>query len=481
MRRKKKNSAIGSAVWHKNVPLLYDTIHHKQLLCPSYSCTFGDLISENRHCNKYRVFQSRATNANYLKDKHIWQGLPHALIICDIDIPHPQRTNLNEQWHKTDNNIHYEETKRIIHPGPILRIKQMRDLPQIVATHTQHKYVFLWNTLTQHDRDMVNNSDPNTPELILKGHKKDAVYALDFSHKDHGVASGSKDERICVWNIGDYQSVLSAQSEPDKKEFVPLSKPSPKLKPRHILKGHSGEVTDVEFAPYSPFIIGSVSLDSSLKIWDLRRAHAQQSELDNTSAQTVHNLHASEITNLSWNALNHDHIVTAGSDGSIKLLDVRKIAANNACVIKEFKGHQKRISSLEWNPSVDATNANYFLSGSHDGSVVIWNTNGMVFKHIGHNSQVIHSASWIRNNGYDSWCVASTSSPKAFVPFFWSSSSDKTMIASTDEKANGNCDYEDANPNDISDGGIMQIWRPSMLLKMDKNDIVQYLKQKKNK
>ena len=215
-RRKKSGQAQFSnniSIWHKNIPILYDTIYQTKLSCPSYSCTFGHLLpsspSDPKNFSKYRLFQSHATNANYLKDKHIWQGLPHSLLICDVYLPNNDNGNNNNPhsnntlyhqlnaWNthcnnNNDNNDdiisyplqnnankpYFEVIKRIIHPKPILRIKQMYTLPQIVATHTQHKYVFIWNTSTQHDREMINNSDPNTPELILKGHKKDAVHAL---------------------------------------------------------------------------------------------------------------------------------------------------------------------------------------------------------------------------------------------------------------------------------------------------------------
>ena len=330
----------------------------------------------------------------------------------------------------------------------------------------------------------------------------------DFSHNDYGVASGSKDHRICIWNICDYQTVLSSNNEPDKTErFVPLSKPSPKLKPRMILKGHTAEVTDVEFAPYSSYLIASVSCDKSFKLWDIRcnqkydiykdgknnNSTNNTFEIDNNFIASINGLHNTEITNLSWNSYNNNYILTASKDGDIKLLDIRKFSQSSSntsssqCVIKEFHGHSKKISSLEWNPSKG--NSDYFLSSSHDGSVNIWNinksydnkddeqkSNNLIFKHIGHmnhyqGSEVIHSASWIKSNN-NSWCIASTSSPKPFVPFFWSSSSDnnKDIVMSGNE-----------NPNDISEGGIMQIWKPSMLLKMDRKDIFKHLKQRKGK
>jgi len=455
----KKHSQCRANQWKSNTELLYDFLYEEKLDCPSYACTFGPLLSATKLRSKYRLFQSHATNANYLKDKHIWQGLPHALLVCDA--------------YFADSEVEKVEiTKRLIHPGPILRIKGSPLYPHLVATHTQHKYVFLWNTATQHDRKLINNSDPNTPELILKGHRKDAVHALDFNRNDLSVASGGKDQMVCCWNIGDYQTICSQRKEPENNEhFVPLSKPSPKLKPRVILQGHCGEVTDVEFAPNNPFSLCSVSDDQSLKIWDIRSPTAYSATAD------IQKLHGEGISNLSWNTFSDHLIVTAGYDGTIKLLDIRQISKSpSKSIVHSFRGHsghRARVSSLQWNPS--KRNCNLFMSASHDGTVVIWDSQSerAVFKHIGHLNQskgdifgVIHSASWLAKLD-SSWSVCSTSSTKPFVPFFWSSSSEKCM--DIDGGSNGK------NMEHIQRGGLMQIWRPSVMLRKSKEDVLKHL------
>ena len=115
--------------WQANTDLLYDFVYEEKLDCPSYACAFGPLLSSTKTRSKYRLFQSHATSANYLKDKHIWQGLPHALLVCDAYLG-------EYEVEKVD------VTKRLIHPGPILRIKGSKIYPHLVATHTQHKYVW---------------------------------------------------------------------------------------------------------------------------------------------------------------------------------------------------------------------------------------------------------------------------------------------------------------------------------------------------
>ena len=101
-----------------------------------------------------------------------------------------------------------------------------------------------------HELDALS-LDHQIKTLILKGHRKDAVHALAFSATEPTlISSGAKDCRVCVWSVRDHATSLASTAEPEPhSKFVPLSRPSPKLKPRHVLRGHCGEVCDVAFAP----------------------------------------------------------------------------------------------------------------------------------------------------------------------------------------------------------------------------------------
>lgn len=344
--------------WKKNVPYLYDTIYQESLDCPSYATAFGDLIETDKYNNIYRLINSRATKAHYSKDKHNWAGDPHCIILYNAYIP----KKLTTQTKKLTKTLLYQtktkfnkivETKRIIHPGPVLRIKpkfsynnngnnnnnNYNSSSEVIATHTQHKYVFVWNITTQANRGTTikPDSDPNTPELILKGHKKEALHGLDFSRQSWHVISGSKDGRICLWNITDYETTLSeTRSKYDGKNFkyyTPLSHPSPKLKPCSTLKGHTKDVNDISFDPNNYNIVASVSSDASLKIWDTRakngsgNANVNNSDGDNGNfcVSSFNNLHSGEATRLAWNRINNNYIVTSGNERVVKLIDMRKV------------------------------------------------------------------------------------------------------------------------------------------------------------
>eukprot|EP00494_Astrolonche_serrata_P024873 UN25133 len=270
-----------------------------------------------------------------------------------------------------------QRKKRIIHPGPVTRIKSMPQFPHTVATHTRHKYTFLWNTSTQHDRNTLSpNSDPNTPQLILKGHRDNATRALDFNVHCHFVCSGGADKRVCVWGIDDYETCLSKDDAP-QDEFVPLSRPSPKIKPACVFRGHDSTVTEVLFHPDNMTSLCSVSAGGNLLYWDIRSGAK--------FTGSIKKVHAPGVTTLAWNHHRADaYVLTGGADGLVKLIDIRMFRA-----IHTFAGHKDAVTQVTWGPK-----ENYMISSSADKSCIIWDyrkssTSELIFfKHLLHKGPV---------------------------------------------------------------------------------------------
>lgn len=259
----------------------------------------------------------------------------------------------------------------------------------------RHKYTFLWNICAQHDRpDLVPNSDPNTPLLILKGHRENASRALDFNTQCYFVCSGGLDTRICVWGIDDYETSLSKSDVPDS-DFVPLSKPSPKLKPACVFRGHEAEVTEVLFHPENMTSLCSVSAVGNLLYWDIRSGAKYTG--------SIKNLHCSGTTTLAWNRFKADqYVVTGGADGKVKLVDIRMFKE-----VLTFKGHTDGITSITWGP-----HENYFMSSSKDRSVTIWDVKQVdseeqvFFRHLLHKGPVV-AAAWSKKSGQSLWDISS--------------------------------------------------------------------------
>lgn len=382
-------------------PILYDFLFAERVEFPSYDVIWIDDPRLQKQAGS--LVTSRSTNASYNKSKHIWKGEPHAVEICNIDLPAPLRfpsENLGEFIPPLTASKNIPRKKRMIHPGPVTRIKSMPQFPHTIATHTRHKYTFLWNIATQHDReDLAPNSDPNTPLLILKGHRENASRALDFNTQCYFVCSGGKDTRICVWGIDDYETSLSVTDEPNS-DFVPLSKPSPKLKPACVFRGHEAEVTEVLFHPENMTSLCSVSAAGNLLYWDIRSGAKYTGQ--------IQNLHCKGLTTLAWNRFKADlYVVTGGADGVVKLVDIRMFKE-----VATFSGHKDAVTSITWGP-----HENYFMTSSQDHAVTIWdvkqvNTVEQVFfRHSLHKGPVV-TAAWSKKSGQSSWDICSTATVK---------------------------------------------------------------------
>jgi histone-binding protein RBBP4 len=69
----------------------------------------------------------------------------------------------------------------------------------IVATKTNSGDIYIFD-LTKHPKEPSKNDDKCSPQIKLKGHKKEG-YGLCWSKKVEGrLVSGSDDYQICIWD-----------------------------------------------------------------------------------------------------------------------------------------------------------------------------------------------------------------------------------------------------------------------------------------
>lgn len=403
-------------VARQKAPVMYDFLHTDRSEYPSWDCIWIDGRGSKEHYQG-RILYSRSTDAAYDKSKHIWKGDPHALEVMKVNIPKPlmfpteQLSEMSPEHSSKD----ICRVKRIIHPGPVTRIKSMPQFPSTIATHTRHKYTFLWNTDTQTDRSaLMRNSDPNTPQLILKGHRDNATRALDFNVHCHFVCSGGSDKRVCVWGIDDYETSLSQSNNSDSDPAK--LQPAPKLRPACVFRGHEETVSEVLFHPDNMTSLCSTSESGNLLYWDIRSGAKHTGRIDG--------LHEPGPTSLAWNPHRADaYVITGGHDGKIKLVDVRMLRP-----LETFHEHSGPVTQLQWGPTEQ-----HFISSSADQTAIIWdfrpNATKVYFRHWLHTGPV-QSVSWSACG--NKWNIISTAS----VP----------------------------DPDTQSTRGELHIWRPAALL-----------------
>ncbi|CAE6462884.1 unnamed protein product [Rhizoctonia solani] len=187
-------------------------------------------------------------------------------------------------------------------------------VPSFLVTGSQDRTLKVW------DLSVLRGSAPPAPTKIkslttVKAHEKD-INALDVAPNGRLVATGSQDKTAKVFEVGS----------------------SHDLTPTGTLKGHKRGVWSVRFSPVER-VIATGSGDKTVKLWSL----------DDWTC-----LKASLAINLC--------IVSAGSDGLVKLWTVR----TEECVAT-LDAHEDKV----WALSVSADERT-IVSGAADSRVVVW-------------------------------------------------------------------------------------------------------------
>ncbi|KFA51966.1 hypothetical protein S40293_09492 [Stachybotrys chartarum IBT 40293] len=118
---------------------------------------------------------------------------------------------------------------------------------------------------------------------------------------------------------------------------------------RHVLKGHSGRIASVTYAPNSKHII-SGSDDTTIKIW----------AIDTGECIKTLEGHSSDVASVAY--LTHGkHIISGSNDNTIKIWDI-----DTGECMKTFEGHRDWVRSVAYSP-----NGKHIISGSDNKTIKI--------------------------------------------------------------------------------------------------------------
>jgi WD40 repeat protein len=201
-----------------------------------------------------------------------------------------------------------------------------RDLVQSLAFNPEgtlvvsgsYREVKLWRRQKSGQTLSVANADTN------------AVNAIAVSPDGKWLATAGADDLVKLWEL-------------------------PSCKPVRSLAGHERAVTTLQFTTNSARLC-SGSVDKSVRIWNV----ADGSLISSTNTPA-------EVNAVAWLA-GDSQLISGHSDNLIRVWQLSDTSSNALTLVKELKGHEGSITSLQ--PVSRA--GHQILSGSTDGTVRQW-------------------------------------------------------------------------------------------------------------
>lgn len=245
------------------------------------------------------------------------------------------------------------------HSGPVKAVKFIT--PTRLASSSLDRTVRLWEY----------NGDAITPSVELFGHTA-SVDSLAVHAPSSRILTASADHTVGIFSAvkagapSAPANLIPAPSSKRRKLSAPSSgKNVSQRGALGLLAGHSAPVSDVIFKPDDATVGYSTSWDHSFKTWDL-------------TTQTCVDTRSTSHALLSVAALPEVNLIAAGTTARhITLVDPR--AQATSIVAMTMRGHTNAVVTLAPSPS----SGYVFASGSHDGSVRVWDVRNAKAGNIG--------------------------------------------------------------------------------------------------
>ena len=200
---------------------------------------------------------------------------------------------------------------------------------EAVALPSHDPHFIAYGGQTNTDIRMRYNGDGDWRGKVV-GHT-DSVLSLAFKPNSYLLASGSNDNTIRIWDVGDINNL------------------------RHVrtLRGHTENVHSVAWSPDGG-TLASGSHDGTVRLWNP----------DNRINFAVLRGHTEDVRSVAWSP--DGRILASGSsDDTIRIWD-----PDTHGTLRVLRGHTSGVVSLAFHP-----NGQTLASASHDKTIRLWNPN----------------------------------------------------------------------------------------------------------
>lgn len=306
--------------------------------------------------------------------------------------PKPHKSFLHDDWVASvdtidewilsgcyDSSAHIWNIKngqhKIAIPAHTSSIKAVKWIRNGLRKNNQ-KYTFVTCSHDETAMLWIWDSKLNQVEHIFTyiGHCR-SVECVD-QHKDL-IATGSYDNMLKIWSAIDPidgDNNVNEGGDVEMKDFSKKKLRSPAI----TMEGHKESISGCVWLNEQVPTVLTVSLDQTMKIWDIEIGEQKQSF---TSSKSFLDVAYCPSTG---------NILTASCDRLIRIWDPRQ---NHGSLVKNvYSSHDAWISSVDWSP----TNANLFVSASYDSTAKQWDIRSPMvplYDLLGHQDKIM-SINW---------------------------------------------------------------------------------------
>mmetsp|Transcript_14144 Transcript_14144/g.21160 ORF Transcript_14144/g.21160 Transcript_14144/m.21160 type:complete len:777 (-) Transcript_14144:162-2492(-) len=248
---------------------------------------------------------------------------------------------------------------------------------------------------------------PLSHQVDLTGHSK-AVVCLSLEHSGNRVVTGSLDYNIKFYDFGgmdrrhlSFKTVEVEEGHPvqgvshspsgdrfvvctgscqpkvytrDGEEVITFCRGDMYLRDLSNTKGHTMEVTGVEWHPEDKNIILSSGLEGALRLWDLR-GEANFGNLMNKHVLKIRGKTGQTRVGATCCSFNRDgsKMIGGATDGTIHIWNTRKHYSRADIVIQHANVYEPESSVISVKPSPLSSMSNLLASRGEDGTLRLWN------------------------------------------------------------------------------------------------------------